>query len=605
MSIIRVLPDHLVNQIAAGEVIERPSAALKEIIENALDAGATQINIALRQGGKSYISVTDNGSGMTRDDLYLALTRHATSKLANDDLVNINTMGFRGEALPSIASAARLTLTSCPQGAVDAWMITVEGGTTTATGPAPHPPGTRVDIRDLFYATPARLKFLKGDLAEFAACKDIVTRLAIARPDVGFTLTHNDQKSLALPAIHDTDFEPAQAARLQNLLGREFHDNTVFLDAQSGAITLQGRIGYPTYNRGQATHQYLFVNNRPVRDRLLLSALRVAYGDLMPRERHAVAALFITLPADDVDINVHPAKSEVRFRDAGHIRGLMISAIRYRLATLSGTAQALATPMLERMAANQPYPAFTPIGGHYRPSNMALYEAPAPQVYTPLFDAPPNRRSFTDPFAYASPDQQPDTAPDYPLGAAIAQIMNTYIIAQTQDGMILVDQHAAHERLVYERYKTQRQNDAIPCQRLLSPEIVTLDDVRASVLLEGRDALASFGLEIEPFGPDCLLVRGVPAEIAERLDLPQLIADLADEMLEKGAAQTLEDRILLFLATRACHHSVRAGRALSIPEMNALLRQIENTPHASTCNHGRPTFVKLTRAELEKLFARR
>lgn len=597
---IRILPDHLVNQIAAGEVIERPSAALKELVENALDAHATQIDIVLREGGKSYMAVTDNGCGMLPDEMQLALTRHATSKLPGDDLVHITTMGFRGEALPSIASVARLTMISRPANAPDAWQIRVDGGNATAPMPAAHMPGTRIEIRDLFYATPARLKFLKGDLAEFAACKDVIVRLALARPDIGFTLTHNDQKSLNLPCIETTDPESALAARLHDLMGREFHDNTVFLDAASGDITITGRIGYPTYNKGQSNHQYLFVNNRPVRDRLLLSALRVAYGDLMPRDRHAVATLFITLPAPDVDINVHPAKAEVRFRDAGHIRGLMISAIRHRLATLHGSAQALASNLPDRIVANQPYPVYQPITAQFGPA-QTLYERPD-QTYRPLFDAVPERRVIAN-----APMPSPETTvlTSYPLGAAIAQVHNTYIIAQNDDGIVLVDQHAAHERLVYERYKQQKDSIGIPCQRLLSPEIITLDDVRAGILLEQRENLASFGLEIEPFGPDCLLVRGVPAEIAERLDLPHLIADLADEMLERGAAQTLEDRILLFLATRACHHSIRAGRVLRADEMNALLRQIEQTPHAAQCNHGRPTFVKLSRHDLERLFERR
>ncbi len=606
MSTIRILPPHLVNQIAAGEVIERPAAALKEIIENALDAGATQIDVTLRQGGKSFISVTDNGHGMSRDDLSLALHRHATSKLTNDDLVYITTMGFRGEALPSIGSVARLTLTSCKAGAAHAWTFRVEGGQENPPTPAAHPPGTRVEIADLFYATPARLKFLKGDLAEFSACKDVIVRLAMARPDVGFTLTHHDQKSLSLSPIPTaSDFKDQLAARLRQLLGSEFHDNTVDLDAQSGDIHLKGRIGYPTYHRGQATHQYLFVNNRPVRDRLLLSALRVAYGDLMPRDRHAVATLFLTLPPPDVDINVHPAKTEVRFKDAGHIRGFLIGAIRQRLSTLSGTAQILGAPFLDRVAANQPYGALhSTYPSSYRAAPAQFHDS-SYRAYTPLFESPPQSRGFgrTPSGDFARGPMQETT--DYPLGAAIAQIHETYIVAQTQDGMILVDQHAAHERLVYERYKQQHDTSRIPCQRLLSPEIITLDDVRAQTLLAAHEDLALFGLEIEQFGPDCLLVRGVPAELSERLDLPQLIQDLADEMMEKGAAQTLKDRILMFLSTRACHHAVRAGRALNVDEMNALLRQIEKTPVAAQCNHGRPTFVKLSRADLEKLFARR
>lgn len=597
---IRILPDHLINQIAAGEVIERPAAALREVIENALDAGACKIDITLRNGGKSFMSIVDNGIGITHDDLSLAITRHATSKIPDDRLDHIQTLGFRGEALPSIGSVARLSITSRARAHPDAWVLRVDAGIITPPAPAAHPDGTTVTISDLFYATPARLKFLKADVTEYSACKDVVVRLALAWPRVAFTLTHNGKQVFALsPAMAD-DNDEALATRVNDVLGAEFHDNTVPLRACDNNIQITGRIGYPTYNKGQALAQYLFVNGRPVKDRLLIGALRAAYGDLMPRDRHAVALLFLAVPLTDVDVNVHPAKAEVRFRDNQHLRGLMIGAIRQRLAALNAPAQNLGDDLVNRIAANNIRPLYrqsTPTQGLSEPGQAPFSFAPPPLFLT----TPSHRVNFFDETSMRSVLPQND----YPLGAARAQIHETYIIAQTRDGIAVIDQHAAHERLTYERYKAQMAANGIPSQRLLTPEIITLDDVRAESLLTARDELQRYGLEIEPFGGDALLVRALPAEIADRLDIMAMIRDLADEMLANGSTQNLHDRILYYLATKACHNSVRAGRTLNADEMNALLRQIEATPHAAQCNHGRPTHISLSLFDLEKLFERR
>jgi DNA mismatch repair protein MutL len=593
MSHIRILPDTLANQIAAGEVIERPAAALKEIVENAIDAHATRIDVTLRTGGKSYIAVTDNGIGMTRDDLALAVTRHATSKLPTDDLVHINTLGFRGEALPSIGAVSRLSITSRTANADTAWILRVEGGTVHPATPAAHPMGTQVEVSDLFYKTPARLKFLKSDPAEYAACKDVIMRLALAHPHIAFTLTHNDQRIFILPSTH------ALAERVRAVMGTEFHDQTVALHAEHDGLRITGRVGLPTYNKGQSNHQYLFINNRPVRDRVILGALRGAYGDLMPQGRHAVVILFITLPAEDVDVNVHPGKAEVRFRDAARVRGMMIAAIRARLATVNATATPARDAMIARFASTH-----TPYLSHGSAAVAYDYAASAPAAHPALFDSAPAMR----PAAYASPDAMlaTESTQSFPLGAARAHIHNTYIVAENTDGMVLVDAHAAHERLIYERFKTaMAAHDTLPAQRLLTPDLVTLDDVRVQALLSQTEFLSRYGLEIDAFGVDCMQVRAVPLDLSGRLNLSALLADLADEILEKDSANTLPDRLLKKLSTRACHAAVRAGRPLNADEMNAILRGIEKTPTAAQCNHGRPTFIKISRADLEKLFERR
>lgn len=616
MPILRILPDHLVNQIAAGEVIERPAAALKELIENALDAGARVVDIVLKQGGKTYLCVTDDGCGMSRDDLTLALTRHATSKMPDDDLVHIRSMGFRGEALPSIGSVSYLTLTSRQPDTDSAWHVVATNGKITPATPAAHPVGTRVEVSDLFHTTPARLKFLKTDPAEYAACKDVVIRLALARPDVAFTLTHNDQRTIHVGVV-DGAPDTQLASRVRALMGAEFHDQTLPVLTQDQSVQIMGRIGTPTFHKGQSNHQYLFVNNRPVKDRTILGALRAAFGDIIPHDRHGVALLFITLPAEDVDVNVHPAKAEVRFRDSARIRSLLIATIRARLSrhqgtadhinTSSGSFSAFQTQNISRSGAyaGALYP------GEYRDSNTATgssYSAvpsylsdTAVRAYTPLFEAEHSLRSaHTD-----TQEENVQPTSSNPLGIARAYIHNMFIVAQTLDGMVIVDAHAAHERLMYERYKEQLSKTGIPAQRLLSPDVMTMDDVRAGALIEHAATLSIHGLEIEPFGPDCVIVRSVPSELSGRLDLPRIMADLADEILETGSAEGLSNRILSFLATKACHHAVRAGRPLNMDEMNALLRQIEQTPRACTCNHGRPTFFKMGLTDIERLFERR
>lgn len=609
MPTLRILPDTLVNQIAAGEVIERPAAALKELVENALDAGATSIDIVIKNGGKTYLCVTDNGCGMSRDDLTLAITRHATSKMPSDDLVHIESMGFRGEALPSIGAVSRLTLTSRQPETDTAWTIGVEGGKISSPIPAAHPIGTRVDVRDLFYATPARLKFLKADATEYAACKDVIIRLALARPDVAFSLTHNDQRVLHVATATGTP-DAQLASRVRAIMGAEFHDQTVPVHADDQTVRITGRIGNPTFHKGQSNHQYLFVNNRPVKDRVILGALRAAFGDIIPHDRHGVALLFITLPAEDVDVNVHPAKAEVRFRDSARIRSMLIAAIRARLST----GHSAATHIMAATTSSTPWSLSQNISTsnandhavyQYQNAYGTSHHAPSAQfsdgvyaAYAPLFSSEPSLR----PIAEQPTD---DTPNNYPLGVARAHIHNMFIIAQTHDGMVIVDAHAAHERLMYEQYKKNLDTTGVPAQRLLSPEIVTLDDVRTNALLDHASTLYTHGLEIESFGPDCLMVRSVPSEISSRLDLPRLMADLADEILETGSTRTLSDRILSFLATKACHNAVRAGRPLNIDEMNALLREIEKTPSACTCNHGRPTFFKMNLIDIEKLFERR
>lgn len=611
MPVLRILPDTLVNQIAAGEVIERPAAALKELVENALDAGSTAIDIVIKNGGKTYLCVTDNGCGMSREDLSLAITRHATSKMPSDDLVHIESMGFRGEALPSIGAVSRLTLTSRQPDADTAWAITVEGGKILTTIPAAHPTGSRVEVRDLFYATPARLKFLKADATEYAACKDVVIRLALARPDVAFSLTHNDQRVLHVATTTGTT-DAQLASRVRAIMGVEFHDQTVPVHADDHTVRITGRIGNPTFHKGQSNHQYLFVNNRPVKDRIILGALRAAFSDIIPHDRHGVALLFITLPAEDVDVNVHPAKAEVRFRDSARVRSMLIAAIRARLSTghsaaahvMAATASSAPWSLSHNLSVSNTnqnagyqysyHNNHTP--SHHIPS--AKFSDSAYAAYAPLFPHEPSLRPVTEQVTN-------HISTTYPLGIARTHIHNMFIISQTQDGMVIVDAHAAHERLMYEKYKRNLNDTGIPTQRLLSPEIITLDDVRAIALLDHAATLYTHGLEVEQFGPDCLMVRSVPSEISDRLDLPRLMSDLADEILETGSTQTLSDRILSFLATKACHHAVRAGRPLNMDEMNALLRQMEEMPSACTCNHGRPTFFKMVLTDIEKLFERR
>ena len=603
---IRTLSPETINRIAAGEVVERPSSVVKELVENALDAGATRIDIATERGGLSLIQIVDNGCGLSAEELTLAVERHATSKLIAEqdgtcDLLNIDTMGFRGEALPSIGSVARLELTSQAAGAAETFTLSVEGGKKGDVSPAPSfgHAGLRANVRDLFFATPARLKFLKSERAETMAVAETVKRLAMARPDVAFSLRTDGRARLNYVA-QAGDTEDARLARLDAVLGGAFAENAIGIDLEREGVRVRGHAGLPTLNRGAATHQYLFVNNRPVRDKLILGAVRAAYQDFLARDRHPVVALYVELSPEEVDVNVHPAKTEVRFRDAGRVRGLLIGALRHALAsaghrastTVSGFALASARP--ETGAPNAPYRSGSPAWSSWAPRSSE--PAGLAESELPGFDEVSAR---VEPLA-----PQGEDAPDHPLGAARAQLHGTYIVAQTGDGIVIVDQHAAHERLVHERMKRQLSDTGVVRQALLSPEIVDLDEASAARLLARSDELAALGLVLESFGPGAVAVRETPALLGE-LDVQGLVRDLADDLAEVDTALSLKERVEEVCGTMACHGSVRAGRRLTGDEMNALLREMEATPYSGQCNHGRPTYVELKLADIEKLFGRR
>ncbi|MBB5661634.1 DNA mismatch repair endonuclease MutL [Brevundimonas halotolerans] len=617
---IRRLPPETVNRIAAGEVVERPASAVKELVENALDAGATRIEVQIEGGGLTRILVADDGQGMAPDQLELAIERHATSKLEPDDagdvdLLRISTLGFRGEALPSIGSVARLTLTSRPQSGGDAHALRVEGGRVSPPGPAafPGPHGTRVEVRDLFYATPARLKFMKSERAEAMAIAEELRRQAMAHEAVTFALDVESRSVLRLPAEHPGD--EGRLRRLSAILGRDFEANALLVDQTRDDLRLSGYAGLPTYSRGNAQHQYLFVNGRPVKDRLLQGALRGAYADFLARDRHPAAVLFLDVDPLKVDVNVHPAKSEVRFRDAAMVRGLIVGGLRHSLAAAGHRASTT--------VADQALGGFTPhtgIGSQPVSQPQATgwsgwtgWSAPASAAQTiPGLNDRSARVEPELPTAYsllpiASQAAHPDSGPedmDLPLGVARGQLHGTYIVAQTRDGLVLVDQHAAHERLVYERMKAQMAEGGVARQTLLVPEVVELDPAEAERVADRAGELAELGLVVEPFGTGAVLVREVPALLGQ-VDAAGLIRDIADDLAEHGVALALKERLGDVCGTMACHGSVRAGRVLSAPEMNALLRQMEATPHSGQCNHGRPTYVELKLADLEKLFGRR
>ncbi len=597
---IRLLPPNLVNRIAAGEVVERPAAAVKELVENAVDAGATRIEVHLREGGRALIAVVDDGAGMRREELALAIERHATSKLPGDDLLELRWLGFRGEALPSIGAVSRLAIVSRPRDADSAWQITVEGGAKSAPAPAAHPPGTRVEVRDLFYATPARLKFLKGERAEQMACVDAVERLAMAHPGVAFrVLAEGDRRLVDLPAAPGDLFQ-ARLARLAAILGRDFGANAVPVSAEREGIRLSGHAGVPTFHRATSQHQYLFVNGRPVRDKLLYGAVRGAYQDFLARDRHPVVALFLDLAPSDVDVNVHPAKAEVRFRDAGLVRGLIVGALKHALAEAghrASTTVAEAALGAFRPGAAPPSGA----GSSFVPHGLA-------EAAATYFAAPRSAEALPLPglAAPSAPVAQAADAPlpDFPLGVARAQLHETYIVAQTKDGVVIVDQHAAHERLVYERIKAMLANGGVARQGLLLPEVIELEPAAVECLAARAGELAELGLELERFGAGAVVVRAVPALLGET-DAAGLVRDLADELAELGDAPALKERLADVCSTIACHGSIRAGRRLLPEEMNALLRQMESTPHSGQCNHGRPTYVELKLADIERLFGRR
>ena len=595
MPTIRRLPETLVNRIAAGEVVERPAAALKELVENAIDAGATRIAVRLVEGGLERVEVTDNGCGMTPDEMALALERHATSKLPDDRIEQVTTLGFRGEALPSIASVARFTLESRPHQASDGWSRIVDHGVLASEGPAALPPGTRVRVEHLFARIPARRKFLRSARSEYAACLDIVRRLAMARPDIGMTLDHGGRRVFGLQGGEGL------ADRVTQLIARELKDNAVAIDLERGGMRLTGVAGLPTYNRGVADHQYLFVNGRPVKDRLLVGAVRGAYADMLARDRHAVLALFLELPPEEVDVNVHPAKTEVRFRDAAGVRGFIVSGLRQALA--SGDRRSAQAPdaaaMGRWMRDAEPAPALSSIFARdwSRPEQrVAEPVMPWRATEARVLDAPLGRAEAAEPV--------PEDAPSYPLGIARGQVANTYIVAETADGLVLVDQHAAHERLVLERLRAAGAGEAVARpQALLIPDVVDLDEPACDRLEDVADKLAALGLGIERFGPSAMLVRSLPHALG-RADPAKLLRDIADDLALNGDALLLGEKLDLVLATMACHGSVRAGRALSVAEMNALLREMEATPRSGQCNHGRPTWVKLAMQDVEKLFGR-
>jgi DNA mismatch repair protein MutL len=613
---IRRLPPETVNRIAAGEVVERPASAVKELVENALDAGATRIEVQADQGGLSRILIADDGSGLSAEELPLALERHATSKLPEGDdggwaLLNVSTMGFRGEALPSIGSVSRLSIASRAKGTADAFQLRVEGGAVSPVAPAgfPGPHGARVEVRDLFYATPARLKFMKSERSEAMAIVEEIKRQAMAHEAVAFSLDLDGKKTLRLAA--EQRGSDGRLARLAAVLGREFHENAIELDQEREGVRLSGFAGLPTYSRGNAQHQYLFVNGRPVKDRLIQGALRGAYADFLARDRYPVAALYVELEAGLVDVNVHPAKAEVRFRDAALVRGLIIGALRHALAgaghrtstTVAGQALSGFGPGYA-LGAAPPSAAGWSGAGQWRPQSSVSSSGFGAAAVAAL----PGLQEIS---ARVEIDGARESAPagvidplDYPLGAARAQVHETYVVAQTRDGIVIVDQHAAHERLVYERMKAEAAEGGVTRQALLLPEVVELDPAEAERVVARTEELTELGLVIEAFGPGAVLVRETPAMLGE-VDAAGLIRDIADDLAENGAALALKERLADVAATMACHGSVRAGRRLSAAEMNALLRQMEATPHSGQCNHGRPTYVELKLSDIEKLFGRR
>jgi DNA mismatch repair protein MutL len=604
---VRQLSEAIINRIAAGEVVERPASVVKELIENALDAGATRIDVLTDGGGRRLIRVTDDGEGMTRADLALAVERHATSKLADDDLVSIRTLGFRGEALPSIGAVARLAIATRHRSEPHAWSVEVEAGAKSELKPAALGAGTRVEVRDLFYATPARLKFLKLDRTEAEAVREVVRRLAMSRPDVAFTLAGEERAPVTFAAT--LPGATGRLARLGDLLGADFRANAVEIAAEREGVAVEGFAALPTLTRANALGQYLFVNGRPVRDKLLIGAVRAAYADYLPRDRHPLLALFVTLPAREVDVNVHPAKAEVRFRNAGLVRALIVHALKQTLAregTRAATTGGSATIAAFKPAAGAPRRSWDWRRSPARPGDPGRWRGgsgfaePAQASFdtgTPAVDF--GVSSDADLAAEVAAD-----ALNHPLGAARAQVHDTYIVAQTGDALIIVDQHAAHERIVYEKLKAAIEKSGVARQILLIPEIIELDEADVERLLARTEELARYGLVLESFGPGAVALRETPALLGE-IDGPGLVRDLAEHMSEWDEALPLERRLLQVASSMACHGSVRAGRRLKPAEMNALLREMEVTPNSGQCNHGRPTYVELKLTDIERLFGRR
>ena len=590
--IIRQLNEAAINQIAAGEVVERPASAIKELVENAIDAGALRIDVDYADGGKRLIQVTDNGCGIASEDLALAMSRHATSKIDGSDLLNIQSFGFRGEALPSLGAVGKLTLTSRTATGSGA-ELQVMGGKLSPVRPTAMQPGTRATLRDLFYATPARLKFLRSDRAEAQAIADVVKRLAMAEPAIAFSLRDTVTGRMVFQVqAEQGDMFSALRGRLGQLMGRDFVDNAIALDAEREGVNLTGFAGLPTYSRGAAVAQYLFVNGRPVRDKLLLGALRGAYADFLSRDRHPAVALFVECEPTLVDVNVHPAKSEVRFREPAMVRGLIVSGLRHALAeaghrastTVSSAALGAFTPELT----GQPR-----VYQMDRPRNAPGYSGLAETAT--MFEPQPSARVEED-----APQVE---AQHRPLGAARAQLHENYILSQTEDGLVIVDAHAAHERLVYEKLKTQMAHTGVGAQALLIPEVISLSEGDMVLLMEQNATLSQMGLSIEPFGQGAVAVQSVPALLGH-VDVQRLVLDIVDELSDGGTQQSLQAQLEAILSRVACHGSVRTGRRMQADEMNALLREMEATPHSGQCNHGRPTYVSLAMSDIEKLFGR-
>ncbi len=597
---IRRLPNELINRIAAGEVVERPASALKELVENAIDAGADRIAVTLESGGLDGIEVIDNGCGMGAEDIALALERHATSKLPDDAIELVATLGFRGEALPSIASVSRLSIASRVAGG-DGWRRVVDHGVVTQDGPASMPPGTRIRVDHLFAQVPARRKFLRSARSEYAACSDVVKRLAMARPDIAFSLDSDGRRVFSVQAGE------ARLTRISSLTARGLADNAVLLDFEREAVRLTGVAGLPTYNRGVADHQFLFVNARPVRDRLLVGAVRAAYAEMLARDRHPVVALFLDVSPHDVDVNVHPAKTEVRFRDAAMVRGMIVSGLRRALD--EGGFRAVQRPAegaLSRWQSEPLGPPPAPNLDMFNAAPLATSSAQEPAWLSAIGVAERNQPYVAAaPMGRAEPSYAPvPMAQRYPLGIARGQIAKTYIVAEAEDGLVIVDQHAAHERLVLERMRKAADGGRVTAQALLIPEVVEMDETACDRIEERAFELADFGLEVERFGPQAVLVRAVPAMLGGG-DVQGLVQDIAGELGAFDAALSLKERLDLVASTMACHGSVRAGRVLSVAEMNALLREMEITPHSGQCNHGRPTWVKLAHGDIERLFGRK
>lgn len=606
---IRQLPETLINQIAAGEVIERPAAAIKELVENSIDAGSSRIDVSIRDGGASLIIVTDDGIGMSPEDLSLAVERHATSKMPDDDLVNIASLGFRGEALPSIGAVSRLTITSRPRnGKADASSILVDAGKKSKPAPAALSQGTKVEVRDLFYATPARLKFLKSPRTETQNVRDVIERLAMAYPDIQFSLTTDDHESFNFDSVAQGDLYERRLSRLKQIMGREFAENAIRIEAERDNIRLTGYAGLPTLHRGTNQHQFLFVNGRPVKDKLMTGAVRGAYMDFLPSGRHPMLCLFLELKPELVDVNVHPAKAEVRFQDSALVRGLIVGGLKQALSSAGHRASSTVADNTLQAFQVPPSTEGNPIpwDGEYRqhqPSYKHL-KGMAGAPYKGTYYTQGNLAAESVPPAARTHQNIEPVKTDYPLGAACAQIHENYIVAQTEDGLVLVDQHAAHERIVYEKMKNELAAGKIARQPLLLPEVVEMDVTSATRLLERKEELEELGLVIESFGQGAIAVQEMPALIGHT-NIKRVIHDLADDIADFGQTVSLKEKLEEICSTMACHGSVRSGRRLNVDEMNALLRQMEKTPHSGQCNHGRPTYVELKLSDIEKLFGRR